>query len=54
MTVLHKNREEEASVGCLVVGTENGLVLVLQPSAAAISKKVTFKIELTFIFHRFN
>jgi hypothetical protein len=40
MTVLKKNREEETSVAMLVVGTENGNVLILEPSAAAVSKKV--------------
>jgi Bardet-Biedl syndrome 1 protein len=40
MTVLNKDKEEHGSVGCMVVGVENGRVLILDSNGASISRKV--------------
>jgi Bardet-Biedl syndrome 1 protein len=40
MTTLKKSREDFSAVSCLVVGTETGSVIVLDPTAGSILKKV--------------
>jgi hypothetical protein len=40
MKVLKKKKDDERSVGCLVIGVENNQVLILDASAANIYKKV--------------
>jgi hypothetical protein len=40
MTVLKKSREEDTAIGGLVIGTESSNIMLLEPSASAIHKKV--------------
>ena len=40
MTVVKKSKEEDTAVGSLVIGTESSNIMLLEPSASAINKKV--------------
>ena len=40
ITVLKKDKDEHASVGCLVVGTENNRILIMDSTGSTIVKKV--------------
>ncbi|KAH3761989.1 BBS1 protein [Pelomyxa schiedti] len=43
LAVINKCKEEERSVGCLVIGTESSQVLVLEPSATSIRGRFQLK-----------
>ena len=56
ITTLKKTLAEEKAVSCLVVGTESGEVLVLDPEAFTILEKVCFcaiimNTDLSFELH---
>jgi len=40
MTVLRKDKDEPGAIGCLIIGTETGRILILDPSGSSIMKKV--------------
>jgi Bardet-Biedl syndrome 1 protein len=40
MTVLKKDKDEHGAIGCLVIGTENSRILILDPTGSSIMKKV--------------
>lgn len=40
MTTIKKSRDEPTAVSCLVLGTESGQIMILDPSANSILKKV--------------
>eukprot|EP00026_Physarum_polycephalum_P004109 Phypoly_transcript_04126.p1 GENE.Phypoly_transcript_04126~~Phypoly_transcript_04126.p1 ORF type:complete len:331 (+),score=40.13 Phypoly_transcript_04126:151-1143(+) len=49
MTTVKKSRDEVTGISCLVVGTENGQVIILDPTAGSILKKIFLKSAPAFI-----
>ena len=49
MTVLKKDKEEEQAVGCLVIGTEKGHIMILDQSAGSIIQKISLLSPPVFI-----
>ena len=42
--VIKKNMEEPDAVSCLVLGTEAGQILILDPSGTAVAHKVSYSV----------
>uniref|UniRef100_A0A7S1IQI7 Bardet-Biedl syndrome 1 N-terminal domain-containing protein n=1 Tax=Eutreptiella gymnastica TaxID=73025 RepID=A0A7S1IQI7_9EUGL len=49
MAVLKKDKEEHGAIGCLVIGTENCRILILDPTGSSIMKKVSLPSIPAFI-----
>src|SRR5690242_14442725 len=49
MAVLKKNREEDTAIGNLIIGTESSQILIFEPSASSIFKKIQLKTVPVFL-----